>query len=198
MLETEIKKLESLCGKRISIGVTADGAPKLSIGIPWIYDSSAYAMQTPNVYITPEDTASEETLSRFDGYEVVGFYAWERLPDYSFLTRFGDLLDLNVKKGDNISDISFLRELKSCRMLFLQDARFMNLDPILDAKEAGGTFPRCYTHIGLDNCFVGDISRLAGGEYFFSEFIVWNPRERAERDRWSIMKQRGFKYYEYK
>ena len=197
MLETEIKKLEGLRGKRISIGVTADGAPRKSVGVPWLFDSSAYMMCTPNVYVTPDDVENEESLSLFDGYEVIGFYVWEKLSDYRFLTRFAELSDLNIKCGENISDISFLRELKKCRMLFLQDAKFENLDPILDAKEAGEGFPRCYTHIGLDNCVIDDISRLNGGE-FFSEFLVFNPVERAERGRWSMMKQRGFKYYEYK
>ncbi len=196
----EKQKLEG-DGKYISIGITEAGKSRVAIGVPWESTSNAFSMKTPNVFMSAEDIYDEEVLSLLRKHQVVGFYIDTPLPDYSFLKEFEQIKDLNIKKADNLKDISFLESLIRCRMLYIQNATLGNLDPVLRAMKTEPPkdevlWCRPYKCVGLYNCIVEDITMLQSGKYYFHEFIVWNPVERDERDRWAFVQARYNKYYD--
>jgi len=122
MLSTEREKLFSYEEKFISIGITRSGNPLGAISVPWESTANAFGMRLPNVYITPDDLADEEIMQAIRSKEVVGCYVFTALTDYSFLSTFTELTDLNIYNGKAIKKLDFLLPLKKCRYFFLGDA----------------------------------------------------------------------------
>lgn len=151
MIESEREKLRSKTGEYLSIGITSGGVPRMSVGIPWEATSHAYNMRTPNVYITPEDLQDEAIMQMLESCKLIGCYIWAPLNDYTFLARFKDLQDINIKNGDAITNLDFLSELYECRMLCLQNAKLQNLDVIVEVKKNSTAKFGCLKCIGLDN-----------------------------------------------
>lgn len=154
-------------------------------------------MKIPDVYIAPEDLQDSSVVGKLESLQVIGCYIWVPLIDYSFLLRLPHVRDLNIMYGDAIENLDFLRELKECSMFFLKNARIKNLDVILDMKQAGnfsifGGF-RC---VGLYNCLVEDLSRFEKEKHSFSEFLIWNIKQRNEREKWKVVSASTWRYYE--
>lgn len=198
MIESERKKLNDYDSEYLSIGITPDGAPRTSVGVPWEATANAFNMRIPKVYFAPEDIQDEEIIRRLENYKVIGCYIWAPLTDYSFLARFKDLQDINIKNGDAITDLDFLSELYECRMLFLQNATLENLDVIVDVKKKSTAMFGCLRCIGLDNCAVKDLSVFEREKVHFSEFLVWMPEGSNERSKWSVVPARTRRYFEFK
>lgn len=198
MLQSEREKLENKAGEYLSIGITEGGIPRGSIGVPWVATTQAYNMRLPDVYLAPEDLQDEALMARIGQHRVIGCYIWAPLEDYSFLSRWKDLEDLNIKNGDAIRDLDFLAELTECRMLFLQNAKLKDLGMILEVKKRSKAMFGCLRCIGLDNCVVEDLSDFERENLRFSEFLVWNPQSRNERDRWSVVSAHTRRYYEFR
>jgi len=198
MIESERNKLENRESEYLSIGITQGGVPRTTIGIPWEATVHAFNMRTPNVYLSPEDIQDEEIMGQLESYKVIGCYIWVPLSDYSFLARFKDLQDINIKNGDAISNLSFLAELYECRMLYLQNAKLKNLDMIVDVKKSSTAMFGCLRCIGLDNCAVEDLSVFEIEKVHFSEFLIWMPEGSNERSRWSVVSAGTRRYFEFK
>ena len=158
MITSEREKLRNKDSDYLSIGITSGGFPRMSVGIPWVATVHAYNMRTPDVYLSPEDLQDEELMRVFESYKVIGCYIWVPLDDYSFLARFKELQDINIKNGDAITNLDFVSELYECRMLYLQNANLKNLDVIVEVKKNSTAMFGCLRCIGLDNCVVEDLS----------------------------------------
>lgn len=198
MIESERNKLENRESEYLSIGITQGGVPRTTIGIPWEATVHAFNMRTPNVYLSPEDIQDEEIMGQLESYKVIGCYIWVPLSDYSFLARFKDLQDINIKNGDAISNLSFLAELYECRMLYLQNAKLKNLDMIVDVKKSSTAMFGCLRCIGLDNCEIEELSVFETEKVHFSEFLIWKPEGTNERDRWNVVSAGTRRYFEFK
>lgn len=198
MIESERNKLENRESEYLSIGITQGGVPRTTIGVPWEATVHAFNMRTPNVYLSPEDIQDEEIMGQLESYKVIGCYIWVPLSDYSFLARFKDLQDINIKNGDAISNLSFLAELYECRMLYLQNAKLKNLDMIVDVKKSSTAMFGCLRCIGLDNCEIEELSVFETEKVHFSEFLIWKPEGTNERDRWNVVSAGTRRYFEFK
>ena len=198
MIDKQRKLLEERQSKYLSIGITEGGQTRAAIGIPWDKTTNSYNMKTPNVYISKEDLADPEIMSLISKYEVIGCYISVPMDEYSFLENFPNLMDLMIIKATKLTDLSFMRSLKECRMLYLRDAKLKNLNDIIDIKKEGKI--RYVICLGLDTCEIEDISSVLENEdLFYSEFLIWTPKGSGERDRWKGFKQdsKNFKIYEY-
>jgi len=198
MIESERNKLENRESEYLSIGIAQGGVPRTTIGIPWEATVHAFNMRTPNVYLSPEDIQDEEIMGQLESYKVIGCYIWVPLSDYSFLARFKDLQDINIKNGDAITNLDFLSELYECRMLYLQNANLKNLDVIVEIKKNSTAMFGCLRCIGLDNCVVEDLSVFETEKVHFSEFLIWKPEGSNERAKWSVVSAGTRRYYEFK
>ena len=198
MLEEQRKRLKNRDGEYLSIGITEGGLPRSAIGVPWNFTSNAYNMLTPNVYIEKEDLNDEEIMAEIMKHKVVGCYISVPLEDYSFLRSFVYLGDLAIENGYMLSDISFMRELHDCRMLYLHGAHLENLDDVIETKKIIKT--RYVYCLCLNNCKIDDISSVLENERLgYSEFIVITPQGSGEKQRWKGFKQgsRRFNIREY-
>ena len=198
MIDSQWKKLNSYTSEYLSIGITIGGEPKNSIWIPWESTSHAYNMRTPNIYLAPDDLLDNRIMRLLKSYTVIGFYIWAPLEDYSFLAHFKDVEDISIKNGDSIRNLEFLSGLYECRMLYLQNVNLKNLNILVDVKKNSKVMHGCLRCIGLDNCYVEDLSVFEAEKVHFSEFLIWMPDGSNERNKWNIVSAGTKRYYEYK
>lgn len=191
-------KLGDRFGKTLSIGITKDGVPGNVIGVPWESTGHAFNMRIPDVYIAPSDLQDETLMDLVGRCKVIGFYIFEPLEDYSFLAGYKDLEDLNIYNGDAIRSLDFLIDLPELRMLYVENAVLPNLDVLVKIKKQRRSVFSDLRCIGLCNCQVEDLSAFEGADVSFSEFLVWNPRDRDERARWRVVNAYTRRYYELK
>ena len=197
MVASQKELLLRKTGEYLSIGITEGGEPRSSFGIPWVSTSHAFNMRTPDVFLAPEDLQDAQIMALVGTFQVIGCYIYVPLERYDFLTQFKDLKDLTICKGDAIRDLDFLESLSQCSMLYLQNAKLQNLDAIVKVKLQSGGLRLAFRCIGLDNCTVEDLSVFETADVHFSEFLVWNPISRNERDRWATVSASTKRYYEF-
>lgn len=198
MLEEQRERLKKWEGEYLSIGITEGGLPRMAVGAPWNFTSNAYNMQTPNVYISKEDLDDPEIMSEILKHKITGCYISVALDDYSFLNKFVNLRDLAIKDGYRLSDLSFMRNLRECKMLYLHDAHLDNLDDVIETKKEHRVG---YIHcLCLHDCKIKDISSILENEKLgYSEFIIITPQGSDEKQRWEGFKEgsRRFFFHEY-
>lgn len=157
-------------------------------------------MRVPDIYISKEDLLDKRIMEEINRHKIVGLYIHVPLENYEFLRGFPQIEDLHIKRGENVKNLSFLEALTSCRMFYLENASLPDLEPMLKVKRnhriEGIPVPRPFTCVGLYNCEIKDISGFANTRYLFSEFLLWKPKSRDERDRWKIISAKTFRYYE--
>lgn len=195
MLEEQKERLLKRAHDYLSIGITEDGKPRDSISIPWEKTAHAYYMRIPNVYITPEDLKDEEIMKIIGTCKVQGCYIWTVLDDYSFISNFREIEDIYIRKGEGIRNLDFLKDLDNCRVIFLQNAKLKNLNAIINLKKQNRSFLGL-SCVGLYNCEIEDLSAFEKVDIHFAEFLIWNPKSRNERDRWSAVSASTKRYYE--
>ncbi len=152
-------------------------------------------MRIPDVYLSVRDLADAEIMALINRCKVIGCYIWVPLDDYSFLGRFSAMQDLYILKGDKIENLDFLCEMHECGMLYLQNARLQNLDIIFSLKKERKSLPGCFRCVALDNCQIRDLSVVWREKAYFSEFLVWNPASRKEKDRFTAVSAGIKRYY---
>ena len=195
MRKEEKEKLLNHKSEYISIGITDDGVAYNGFSIPWESSANAYNMWLPHVFITPDDLNNEEIMNLIFSKKVIGCYCWSALEDFDFVSAFLDIEDVNIFKGENLTNLDFIRPLKEFRMLFIKDTILDNIDAVLDSPQIKREFPHMKS-IGLYNCEVKDISRFSEKEHKFNEFLVWNKREKLERKKWMAVSALKRKVYE--
>ncbi len=191
MIETEKKKLLAKKSEYLSIGITEGGKERTVTHIPWEMTVHAHNMKLPDVYLSPEDLEDEEILKTLHGYRVIGCYIYTPLKNYSFLSSFTELRDLNIFEAENLCDLDFLLPLRECDMLYLEGTRLDNLDPLVTVKKSVKGIFGGFRCLGLCDCEIKDISSLYGVS--FSELIIWSKNE---KERWSRIPAGTHKYYE--
>lgn len=195
MLQSQKEILEKLNGDYFGIGITQSGEPYGPIAVPWDSMASAFNMKTPQVYLSPEDIKNPEIFAILKNSQVVGCYIFDPLEDYSFIAEFTELRDVFIMCGGNITDISFMKNLKEWFMFYIEDAHLQNLEPLFPTQEKrAGIFPYC---VGFGGCEIEDISALETPEIYLSELIVICPKGANERERWQNIRCGDFGYYEY-
>ena len=198
MLDTERQKLLEHSGEYLSIGITDNGKPVSIISVPWEKTAHAFNMKMPRVYITPEDLNDTQILEEIARHTVIGCYIFTPLKDYSFLSRFNEIHDLSIKRGDNARDLDFLEELSECRMLYIENANLKNLDTLVKVKKESASPFSCLSCVGLYNCTVEDLSIFERESVHFSEFLVWNYNENTSdsKDRYKHVSANTKKYFD--
>lgn len=194
MLASEREKLENRESSYVNIGISENGEEYGITPVFWKSTATAFNMCRPNVYISPNDLLDEEIMSLLQKFHVKGCYIYCAVNDYSFLNKFNDIYDLTIYNGANLKDLSFMKQLKECKLLTLVNTNLKNLDEIADFQNVyGWGNPRCLT---LYNCEIDDINSLSNSKRYFSELIIYNPKNRDERERWKKVNASTFGYYE--
>lgn len=195
MLYDEKVNLFSRTSEYISIGITKGGVVKMKVGIPWESTAYAYNMCVPNVYIAPEDLEDKEVMSKIMTFKVIGCYIWTPLEDYMFISNFTELRDLSIMCGGAIRNLDFLKNLRECRMLFLEHAQLDNLDVLIGLsteKEILFSGLKC---VALSDCEVRDLSAFEREEHYFMEFLIWESEKVSGKKRWDKVCAAKKKYY---
>lgn len=192
MLPQQWEKLENRSSEWLSIGLTADGKPRGSIPVPWYSDTQAYNMKLPDVYLAPEDCLDGGLLAELEKRRVIGCYVFCPLPDYSWLARFPELMDLSISCGEGVKNTEFLSALPELRMLFLEGASLPDLDRLFETRR------RNFRCLALYDCRVESLESLVNYTGFLSEIIIANPRDRDERERWKPVRCGKVRYYDFR
>ena len=198
MTENQRQRLKDHKSKFLNIGVTKSGEGYDIIGVPWEKTVNAFNMHTPDVYLSSDDLKNEELMNELLEYEVLGFYSWVPLDDYSFLSRFTFLRDISIMHAEGLSDLDFMRELHDCRMIYIEDARFKSIDVLIDLNKRGKGILTNLMCVGLLNCDVEDVSAFERERTDFSEFLVWEYEGKNEKEKWKHVGAITFRYYEIK
>ena len=198
MTENQRQRLKDHKSKFLNIGVTKNGEGYDIIGVPWEKTVNAFNMHTPDVYLSSDDLKNEELMNELLEYEVLGFYSWVPLDDYSFLSRFTFLRDISIMHAEGLSDLDFMRELYDCRMLYIEDAKLENIDVLIDLNKRGKGILTSLMCVGLLNCDVEDVSAFERERTDFSEFLVWEYEGKNEKEKWKHVGAITFRYYEIK
>jgi hypothetical protein len=194
MIREEYEKLVGASEENayISIAVNADGTPVRNGFVPWVRTASAFNMKTPDLTISVRDLKDEKVTGLLKICRVTGCYIYEGLDDYSFIGEFGDIRDLHILHGENLKDLTFLRQLKELFMFYLEDASLPDIRPLVDACNGSGGPGRCF---GFRNCRIGDTSALEDIRFTLSELLVW-PDGEDDEVRWKKGVKPGvFRFY---
>ena len=192
MLQSQWEKLQNRSSDWISIGITQTGEPVRSIYVPWYFDTNAYNMKTPDIFLSPADTLDGKLLEELAGLRVVGCYAFCPVEDYDFLRVFPNLWDLNLYKANRLANLDFLQEFPELRMLFLEGVTLANLDSLFGERR------REFRCLALYDCRIENLDSLRDYCGYLSEIIVANPKNRDERARWKDIQPRKVRYYDLK
>lgn len=198
MTENQRQRLKDHKSKFLNIGVTKNGEGYDIIGVPWEKTVNAFNMHTPDVYLSSDDLKNEELMNELLEYEVLGFYSWVPLDDYSFLSRFTFLRDISIMHAEGLSDLDFMRELYDCRMIYIEDAKFKSIDVLIDLNKRSKGILTSLMCVGLLNCDVEDVSAFERERTDFSEFLVWEYEGKNEKEKWKHVGAITFRYYEIK
>ena len=193
MQPEERARLDACTGKRISVGITADGSRRCSGRVPWESTGYAFNMRTPDIYFEESDFSDPAVLARLDGLEVVGCYIFTPLESYDFLARFTRVQDLYIQKGHNLRSLAFARGMTGWFMFYLEDAQLDDLDDLfLQPDRVRGIHAYCF---GLTNCKVKNIDAIAQSGLRLSELIICGPADAQEQARWRAVPALTHKYY---
>jgi hypothetical protein len=178
----------------MSIAINADGAPVSRGFVPWERTVSAFNMKTPKITLAASDLQDETIRNALRSCDLCGCYLFTALSDYSFLSEFSGLLDLFITHGEQIHDLSFVRDMKNLYLFYLEDAKLPDLKPLIEVCNEGERLPgKC---LGFYHCEVEDTSALSDVDFIISELLVW-PSGGDTRDRWKTSTHPGtFRFYE--
>lgn len=193
MIQSEREKLYNRNGEFLSIGITEDGTPLERHRVFWENTSTAFNMKIPKVYISKEDLKDKQLMAKICEFRVHGCYIFCPLENYDFLKCFEDMSDLNIYQAYNLKDLSFLDSFKECRMLTISKAHLKHLNEVVGPDPLFLAKVNC---LALLDCEIDDISYLKDNKVSFIEFVVYNPKNRNERERWEGM--RRLTYYNIK
>ncbi len=194
MIQEQYEKLMAMENQYVSIGITENGSPRISISVPWDMTANAFNMRTPHLYLEPNDLEDPMILKQLRSNKLIGFYSFVPLEDYSFLSQFPTLEDITIHHGENMSDLSFLSNCPNWFQLHIEDAKIETLSPMFEA-ERKGLHSICVCFV---NCRIHDISSLQQIEKRLCELIILQPEGTNEKDRWKTVPSIKYFYREYK
>ena len=193
ILDSVKKKLEGKNPEYICLGVTDDGSKRISISIPWERTVTAMNMKLPNVYLSVEEIMNPEVIRYLsENTRVISCYTFVPLENYEFLAAFPEIIDLEIRYGINIKSLSFMKNMKSWNMLYLQDAHLKDLKDIFP-ENGEKRFGLC---LALLVCEVEDITALTDSNYNLSELIIFRGKAQSgEQNRWKKVRSSTYRYY---
>ena len=156
-------------------------------------------MKIPKVTITAEDLKSEAVMNYLKKCRLIGLYCFTPLDDYEFIAEFPAIRDLFIRYGDNIRSLSFARNLPDLYMIYLENARLDDLQPLIDnfnGKDKEKILPAVC--MAFYHCHVSDTSGLQESDFITGELLVW-PVEGDKKERWLMNGHRRpgiFRFYE--
>ena len=196
MLTEQKSRLESMAGGTLSIGISAGGQPRKSIGVPWKHTGNAYNMRTPDLWLAPEDLRDPTVEEKLKASSVIGCYSFVPLGDYSFLSKFPDLQDLRLRGNKARMDLSFLESLKDWFLLYIEDAQLEDLSPAFPENwRDKGLHSYC---VGFVGCDVTSLEPMVRDEIYLSELLVCQPEGTGDKSRWKAVRAGTYRYFEYK
>lgn len=194
MTESQRRKFMEYDKPYICIGICNRGE-KFAIEIPWRSHAGFMNTKTPSVYFEEADLHNPEFMARLNSLQILGCYIFHELKDYSFLENecFRHLKDLYIRKGKSICDLSFLKNMSSLMMLFLEDVYLLNLECLPEQFLFSSTC-RNPIYLALANCCVEDISCLCNRKnVHLSELVIAGT---GEEQRWRQVPAMQYTYYE--
>lgn len=183
MLESERIKLAAAAahGDYMSIAVNKDEEPVRGGFIPWERTISAFNMKTPKITMSAADLLDSSIMEDLKRCHLEGLYILVPLEDYRFISGFTGLRDVFIRHGNNIKDLTFLRNKPGLFMLYLEDVDVPDLVPLIENCNQGENLPgKCF---GFFHCRVEDTSALEDVHFIISEFLVW-PVDGEDRMHW--------------
>jgi hypothetical protein len=151
-------------------------------------------MKLPNIYFSPEEIGDPEVIDYLAANTtVISCYIFTPLERYDFLASFPKIVDLQIRYGIHLTSLSFMRTMKSWRMLYLEDAHLDNLSDAFppDKKQDFGI---C---LSLLACEIKDISALTQSNLRLSELIISRQKAQSdEKERWKTIQANTYKYYQ--
>lgn len=96
-----------------------------SLGCPWKYDVTAYNFRFPEEVIAVSD------IDKIDYFEDIQSLVIScDLENYDFIAKMINLRQLYIYSGNNLQDISFVRNLNALSHLYIADSHIDSLDPL--------------------------------------------------------------------
>ena len=127
MLKAFMKRLEEKRRDPISSGITKEGKSRLTIPIPWEQTAHAMNMLMPNVYLSREEVSDPEIMKYLISHtKVRSCYIFKFLENYEFLSNFAEMEDLEIYRGNHITLLSFMRNMKSWMMFHIGRNHWQN------------------------------------------------------------------------
>lgn len=195
MIESQREKLNAYPHKYLSLGITADGAPRFSGWVPWQSMGNAFNMRSPEIFLSPGDLADEALWAELGRFRINGCYIFCPLDDYSFLERLPQLQDLTIHQGGTLRDLRFLRRMDDWFQLHIEDAVLEDLSDLFPDGPRKRIRSYC---VCLSGCTVRDISALEDPGIYLSELVILMPEGSRDRERWQAVRCGKYTYYEYK
>ena len=186
MQEEFMKRLEGKKADYIYLGITEDGKSRLTIPIPWEQTAHAMNMLMPNVYLSREEVSDPEIMKYLISHtKVRSCYIFKFLENYEFLSNFAEMEDLEIYRGNHITLLSFMRNMKSWMMLHIENARLKNLEEAFpEDRKIDFFLPMC---LSLQACEVEDLKEAVEftRKKSLAELIICRKKsQRDERERW--------------
>jgi hypothetical protein len=195
MLSEQYEKLMKAASENayMSIAINENGEHVTRGFVPWERTTSAFNMRTPKITLAASDLQNDSIMEALNKCRMIGCYIFTPLTDYSFISGFTELMDLFILCGENIQDLSFVRDLPELFMFYLEDASLPDVKPLTDAFDKGDRIPgKC---IGFYHCDVADTSALAEADFIISELLIW-PVAGDTAERWKPVKRScTFRFY---
>lgn len=185
MLDVDKEKLNKAADNHEWLSVGVDRETKLFTGVfvPWELTASAFNMKTPDIMLTVDDLSDSDIINKLSCCQVIGIYIFTSLKNYSFLSQFHQVRDLFVLHGENIIDLSFVKNMPDLYMVYIENANLPNLDPLIENYNSGNHINSA--RFGFAFCDIVDTSALKKMKYPISELLVWCKNNRDElRDCW--------------
>lgn len=192
MVEAERRKLKeaALSHDYMSIAICKEETPVRSVFIPWVRTSSAFNMKIPKLTIPVADLQNPEIIQDLRNCKLVGCYIFTPLEDYSFLTDFHELCDLFIRHGENMRDLSSMKDMPHLFMVYIEDAKLHDIVPLIENCNHGDTLPsKCF---GFYHCDIEDTSALKEATFIIGELLIWVEKGKTDhKERWATGRNIG-------
>ena len=186
MLKAFMKRLEGKRRDPISSGITKEGKSRLTIPIPWEQPAHAMNMLMPNVYLSREEVSDPEIMKYLISHtKVRSCYIFKFLENYEFLSNFAEMEDLEIYRGNHITLLSFMRNMKSWMMFHIENARLKNLTEAFLEDRKIDFFLQ--VRLSLQACEVGELKEAVEftRKKSLAELIICRKKsQRDEREQW--------------
>lgn len=185
MQDEERLKLKAYAAEKeyISIAINKDGSPVRGGFIPWEKTVSAFNMKTPKVTISVDDLHNEEIMQEISECKMKGCYILTPLSDYSFLSDYHEISDIFIRYGENIKDLSFIKDMPELFMFYLENASLHDIAPLIANCNNSASLPgKCF---GFYHCDIEDVSAMKDVGFIISELLIWVKSGQSDnRERW--------------